>query len=237
MEQYFGLYVMEQPEFWFEREESGPAVMYAPGVALVFRRERGLGFTHAIHFNSDAGNRAIALESAIVWSARFTDPDIDGAQGAWIDDPVYQELVLHEPSGARETGLCALLTGSCFDHHFSAVFSLFRDPETPRSIVLDVDVADRCRGQVEKLAATYFVSQSVSCRDTIHATASSAAWQSVSSRSGRLELIAAPPSTLDLSTSSSPGARVQILAEIDKKTHTQRLRYRWRWASSSDLTR
>jgi hypothetical protein len=129
------------------------------------------------------------------------------------------------------------LTGSCFDHHFSAVFSLFRDPETPRWIVLDADVADRCRRQVEKLAATYFVSQRVTSVDTLHATAWSAAWQSASSRSGRLELIAAPPSTIDLSTSASLGARVQILAKIDKKTHTQRLRYCWRWASSSDLTR
>ena len=48
-----------------------------------------------------------------------------------------------------------LLTGSSFNHHFSAVFSLYRDAEQPDSIVLDVDVADRFRGPVEKLAATY----------------------------------------------------------------------------------
>ena len=67
-----------------------------------------------------------------------------------------------------------LLTGSCFNHHFSAVFSLYRDRETPECIVLDVDIADRCRGPVEKLAATYVVSGRTVCTGGSRSAADSA---------------------------------------------------------------
>ena len=54
-------------------------------------------------------------------------------------------------------GLCLLLTGTFFKHHFSAVVSLGIDPDRPDGLVLDVDVADRCRAPVDSLAATYTV--------------------------------------------------------------------------------
>ena len=73
---------------------------------------------------------------------------------------VYQELVPHELRSDQRRGICALLTGSCFDHHFSAVFSLCRDPDAPER--------DRVRRRRRRslpsvrsrtLAATYVVSR------------------------------------------------------------------------------
>ena len=131
----------------------------------------------------------------------------------------------------------ALLTGSSLNHHFSAVFSLSRDTETPDCIVLDVDVADRCRGPVEKLAATYVVSGSLLSGEPAHISTTSLEWRTEAVHPGRIELIAIPFATVDRSTSPAGDQHVQIQARIDAASHTQRLRYRWRWARSSDLTR
>ena len=49
-----------------------------------------------------------------------------------IVSPVYQELQRHESAGDQTGGVCLLLTGQFFQHHFSAAFSLFRDPDSPR---------------------------------------------------------------------------------------------------------
>ena len=98
--------------------------------------------------------------------------------GRRIGNPVYQELVPHELASDPARGICALLTGSCFDHHFSAVFSLGRDRDAPESVVLEIDVADRCRGPVEKLAATYLVTghSKDAAIETVRASASSLTW-------------------------------------------------------------
>ena len=159
-------------DFWFDHVQPGSLVLHAPGISLVFSRDRGLA--HALWVDSGSAAPAIGLESWLVRSGEFTDQEIEEAQGrrknphpvprperegAIIDNPVYQEIVPHELAHERRTGVCALLTGSCFDHHFSAVFSLYRELKTPQCIVLDVDVADRCRGSIEKLAATYSVSE------------------------------------------------------------------------------
>ena len=57
------------------------------------------------------------------------------------------------------TGCVPLLTGSA-SIIISRPFSAFiATDQTPDFIVLDVDVADRCRAPVESLAATYLVSE------------------------------------------------------------------------------
>ena len=50
----------------------------------------------------------------------------------------------------QDAGRCLLLTGTYFQHHFSAAVTLGIDPERPDSPVLDVDVADRCRAQCRR---------------------------------------------------------------------------------------
>jgi hypothetical protein len=240
---------MQPLDFWFEHVESGDLVMHAPGIALVFSRDRGLA--HALWVDSGSAAPAIGFEFWLVRSGEFADQEIEEAQGRRknphhgprraregpiIDNPVYQEIVPHELADERRAGVCALLTGSCFDHHFSAVFSLYRELKTPQCIVLDVDVADRCRGSVEKLAATYSVSERWGATDTKQDSPSSAAWRDFASNGGLLELVAIPPAIIGEPASSVNG-RVQIQALIDSKTHTQRLCYRWRWTSSSGLTR
>lgn len=83
------------------------------------------------------------------------DPDPVQDDPARVLSPVYQEIRRHD-SGANP-GMCILLTGTFFQHHFSAAVSLGIDPERPDSPVFDVDVADRCRAYVAALAATYTV--------------------------------------------------------------------------------
>jgi hypothetical protein len=209
--------------------------MLARPSAVVFSGKNGLG--HVIYADFGSDSETTARESWLVSSAGPSNGELEPVVASQITDPVYQEIVQHELAEEPGSGLCALLTGSCFNHHFSAVFSLHRDLETPEWTVLEVDIADRCRGPVEKLAATYFVSGEAARTRASRSTNGSVAWEGVDLRRGLLELIAHTPATVEVSRSSSARDRVEIRAKIDPETHTQRLRYRWRWTSSSDLTR
>lgn len=222
-------------EFSFHQGDAGTVVMRAPGIAVAFCAGRGLG--HALYVDSRSGEPAGGPEDWLVRSADSSEEGIQADQGRRIENPVYQELVPHEFHAGSSPGLCALLTGSSLNHHFSAVFSLYRDAETLDCIVLDVDVADRCRGPVEKLAATYLVSGKSLGGEPRQSSPTSLQWQGEAPHSGRIELIAIPLATVDRLMSPSGDVCAQILARIDPESHTQRLRYRWRWASNSVLTR
>jgi hypothetical protein len=226
---------MPPPEFWFDLGDSGGVAMHAPGIAVVFGGEHGIG--HTLCVDSGSGILGSGCQDWLVQSAVFSDKEIQEGQGRRIDNPVFQEVVPHGFSGDTGTGLVALLTGSCLNHHFSAVFSLYREPETAGCIILDVDVADRCRGPVEKLAATYVVGAKSFGAEPRHVSAQSIEWRSEDSHLGRIELVAIPFATVDLRASSSGDMHAQIQAKIDPASHTQRLRYRWRWTRSSELTR
>jgi hypothetical protein len=207
--------------------------MRGPGVALVFKKGRGLAHSLRIEVNLNA--RAPKPLPWIVKSAAVADSE--DLSASRITNFVYQELVPHELPLDQGAGLCALLTGSCFDHHFSAVFSLYRDHDQPDSIVFEVDAADRCRGLVETLSTTYLVSCLAGTIDAKRTTGNSLAWRADDPGGGVLELIAAPPAKLGEPPSPGAGRSIAIHAQIDPHTHTQRLHYRWRWASCSDLTR
>jgi hypothetical protein len=159
------------------------------------------------------------------------DPDHDDPSR--VVSPVYQESHRHE-SGAHP-GLCLLLTGTFFQHHFSAAVTLGIDPERPDSPVLDVDVADRCRGNVAILAATYTVRLDSGALTA--ASSQAITWDAFGPDDIRLELVAIAPSTLALAEAGRNAMRVQVLAAIDPASFTQRLRYCWRWTSNSGLTR
>jgi hypothetical protein len=161
------------------------------------------------------------------------DNDPDHGEAARVVSPVYQEIHRHE-SGANSS-LCLLLTGTFFQHHFSAAITLGIDPQQPDSQILDVDVADRCRTHVATLAATYTVRlDSGALKD---ASPQAITWDAFGSDEHRLELLAIAPSTLALAEAGRNATRVQILAAIESGSFTHRLRYRWRWTSNSGLTR
>ncbi len=151
-------------------------------------------------------------------------------------NPVYQDLVKHELPRQHGDGLCVLLTGSWFQHHFSSVFSLYREQATPTSIILEVDLADRCRAPVEKLAATYSVDHRGAKPERIDTLPGMVAWRGGSLAEGRLELLAEPPAQL-IGPELHPSTLVRVEARIDPHSFTQRLHYRWRWTSCANLTR
>jgi hypothetical protein len=161
------------------------------------------------------------------------DNDPEHGDPARVVSPVYQEIRRHEC--VQDAGRCLLLTGTYFQHHFSAAVTLGIDPERPDSPVLDVDVADRCRARVGALAATYTVRlDSGALKD---ASPQAIIWDVLGPDVGRLELVAIAPGTLALAEAGRNATRVQVLAAIESGSFTHRLRYRWRWTTNSGLTR
>jgi hypothetical protein len=156
-----------------------------------------------------------------------------GEDPARVAHPVYQEVQLHGP--ASGSSLCLLLTGLSFSHHFSAAVTLSRDLGCPGCVLLDFDVADRCRTPVESLAATYLVglgSGSIEAADPDRI-----AWSPGPTAPGRLELLAGPGAALALAEAGRAAMRVQIVASIEPTTFTHRLRYGWRWTNADGMTR
>jgi hypothetical protein len=161
------------------------------------------------------------------------DPNPDHGDPAQVLSPVYQEIRRHD--SVAGPGLCLLLTGTFFQHHFSAAISLGIDPKRPDYPVFDVDIADRCRAHVATLAATYTVRlDSGALKD---ATPQAITWDALGPDDRQLELVAIAPSTLALAEAGRTATRVQILAALNPVSFTHRLRYRWRWTSNSGLTR
>jgi hypothetical protein len=197
------------------------AVLSAPGLSLSFKRS-GDRWCHCLE--STHGKRVLHV-------ARSDDLTV-GENERQIASPVYQEVHRHEL--ADGLGLCLLLTGRLFQHHFSAAVTLRKDPEQPGFLELDFDVADRCRAPIESLAATYLVG--LDSGALIDAVPGRIAWSAVQSGLDRIELCVEPPSSLVLAEAGRQAMRAQVLAAIVPATFTHRLRYRWRWAPSTDRT-
>jgi hypothetical protein len=208
-------------DFYWERSEDR-AVMCGPDLRLAFARTGPL-WTHSLILAGEDG-----LEIA-----RAVEPDPERDDPGRVVSPVYQDLQRHQ--SAHGSGLCLLLTGTLSKHHFSAAISLGHDPDRPGGIVLDVDVADRCRSPVENLAATYTVR--LDSGKLARAGPDAITWDHVGAVLGRLEIEAVAPSTLVLAEAGRSAMRVQVLAAIQPGSFTHRLHYRWRWTSSSGLTR
>ena len=120
--------------------------------------------------------------------------DSDRDDPARVVSPVYQEVQHHKLLDGP--GLCGLLTGQLAQHHFSAAVKLFRDVEQPDRLVVDIDVADRCRAPVESLAATYLVR--LDSGALADASPRMIAWNPAGPSRARLELDVEPPSVLAL---------------------------------------
>jgi hypothetical protein len=152
---------------------------------------------------------------------------------ARVVSPVYQEVQLHGPTAG--SSLCVLLTGLFLKHHFSAAVTLSIDPVESGRVLLDFDVADRCRSAVESLAATYLVG--LDSGALVEADPDRIAWDVEGPAPGRLELVAGPQASLAMAEAGRRATRTQILAAIQPGAFTHRLRYGWRWTSASGLTR
>lgn len=174
----------------------------------------------------------LGFGSATPWASSI-DQAPGGDEPARVRNPVYQEAMPHGPESGASVQV--LLTGRSFDHHFSAAVTLMADPNDPNGLILDVDVADRCRSPIESFSATYLVH--------FHSGALCAAdpecitWNLPGSPRGRLALRAIPPCLLCLAEAGRGATRVQVLAPIVPGTFTHRLRYQWRWTTGAESTR
>lgn len=217
---------MSSPDYpssaFFWEEAPDRTDMCGPGIRAAFTRAGPL-WAHAL----------LVPRTGSLALVQTVDSDPEHGDPSRVVSPVYQEMRGHEC--AADAGLCLLLTGTFFQHHFSAAVTLGIDPERPDSPVLDVDVADRCRTQVAALAATYTVR--LDSGALTDASQQAITWDAFGPDKGRLELVAVAPSTLALAEAGRNATRVQVLAAIDPGSFTHRLRYRWRWTSNSDLTR
>jgi len=226
------------PEFSYQELAADGLVMCAPGLHVAFAHAGGL--VHSLRLPgtpSPEAGEAFRPGQDLVSVAPVVVNDREPADPSRVLNPVYQELVRHELPNDRGPGLCLLLTGSYLEHHFSAVFRLQRDPAMPSRIVLDIDVADRCRAPVKKLAATYQVHDSKGKPLLIDAGAHRIAWRDGRLGSGMLELLVEPLARVAAEEEHSFCTSVQIEAQIDPRTKTQRLHYCWRWTSDVALTR
>ncbi len=210
-----------RPDFaWHESDDR--IVMSAGDFGVIFD-QTGDRWTH----------RLVLDPAALHADARAIESEAERDAPARIPSPVYQEIHRHDLAG--QTGLCCLLTGLMFQHHFSAVVTLLADAEQPETLGLDFDVADRCRTQVETLAATYLVT--VDSGELADADPHRIVWTGGKLGQARLELLAPPPAALALAEAGRQATRVQAVAHIDPATFTYRLLYRWRWTSASSVTR
>jgi hypothetical protein len=201
---------------WTESDDR--AVMSAPGFQVTFVRN-GARWTHRLEL--DGVEVVLAVEN-----------DSDRDDPARVVSPVYQEVQHHRLLDGP--GLCGLLTGQLAQHHFSASVKLFRDVEQPDRLVVDIDVADRCRAPVESLAATYLVR--LDSGALADASPRMIAWNPFDPSRARLELDVESPSVLALAEADRHATSVQALAVIRPGTFTHRLRYRWFWTSVPSLT-
>jgi hypothetical protein len=205
---------------WEEAEDR--VVLSGSGLRLTFARMGG-HWTHLLGL-AEAGGLEIV---------RAVETDPLGDDAARVVSPLYQDLHRHDL--AAGPGLVLLLTGRLDHHHFSAAVSLHRDREAVEGLVLDFDVADRCRAPMESLSATYTVG--LDSGALVDAGPARIAWWPLGPGGGQLELLAEAPGILALAEAGRGATRVQALATIAPGTFTQRLRYHWRWTSPAVLTR
>ncbi len=206
-----------RPEFGWQ-ESDDRIVMSAGDLSVVFDRT-GDRWTHRLELG----------RPVFYGDVRAVESDAERDSPARVMSPVYQEIHRHDLAG--QTGLCCLLTGLMFQHHFSAVVTLRADAAQPGTRLVEFDVADRCRASVETLAATYLLITDSS--ELADADPHRIVWTGGKLGQTRLELLAPPPAALALAEAGRQGTRVQAVARVEPASFTHRLLYRWRWTSVS----
>ncbi|MBV8554656.1 MAG: hypothetical protein JO116_03765 [Planctomycetaceae bacterium] len=189
----------------------------APGLRLTFAT-LGARWTHALTVGGEAGRDLLEVACAV-------ESDPDRGDPARVVSPSYQAVQPQACAG----GVRMLLTGMSVPHHFSAVVTARREGDGPGAgVVIDVDVADRCRAPIAVLAATYLVR--LGSGALLDAGPDRVVWGGGPLDQGRLEFTTeGGPDTVALAEAGRQAARVQALARLQPTTFTQRLRYQWRW--------
>jgi hypothetical protein len=172
-----------------------------------------------------------ALDLSIGGSWRMVAATVESSreptEAERVVSPAYQDVRLE--GGADE--MRALLLGQSGPHHFSAVVAM---KETDHSVLLDVDVADRCRGSIFALAATYRIDLAASELES--AGSEGVIWRPEGSN-GVLVFGQAGqhnhPTRIALAESGRRSALVQAASVLDPDLTTHRLYYSWRWATDS----
>lgn len=197
-----------------ELDGSGDRVaIEGSGLRFTFRR-RGDRWEHALALGEGFGGVASSVEG----DSTRDDP-------ARVVSPAYQDIQRH----ADDPAIVLLLTGQSGPHHYSAVVTARRDGP---SLVVELDVADRCRAAIEVLAATYLVR--LGSNSLVDAGPDRVVWGGDELGQGRLEFAADASDSVALAEAGRCATRVQALARIVPSTHTQRLYYRWRWTPAAN---
>ena len=150
--------------------------------------------------------------------ARAVEGDAGRDDPARVVSPAYQQLHLQQ-DGPRAM---ALLVGQSGPHHFSAAFTV---REEAGAIVVEADVADRCRSGNVVLSCTYVVE--ATSGDLLDADPARASWDLRDI--GRLAFEVVTPGSLALAEGGRRGTQVQAGARIDPDAQTHRCQYLWRW--------
>jgi hypothetical protein len=182
----------------------------ALGLRLEFRWT-GDRWTHSLDVGSDDHYETIVRAFNIA-------PELENP--ASVVSPAFQQV---EFQGERDRR-SALLLGQSGPHHFSAVFQVWeRDNEAG----VDVDLADRCRYDLDRLACTYHVL--LNSGELQSADDRSIAWQSPRFGGGGLVLEALGSTRVALAEGGRAATRVQALGELNRAGATHRCTFRWRW--------
>ncbi len=207
---------MPHPGLQLEEAEDRCSIV-ASGLRLIFAT-LGARWTHALTIGDGAGRDLLEVACA-------AESDPDRSDPARVVSPSYQEV---QPQ-AFDGGVRMLLTGMSVPHHFSAVVTARRNGDGPvAGVVIEVDVADRCRAPIAVLAATYLVR--LGSGTLLDAGPDRVIWGGGPLGQGRLEFTTeGGPDTVALAEAGRQAARVQALARLQPTTFTQRLLYQWRW--------
>jgi hypothetical protein len=194
---------------WYNLDLDGDHLsIEAEGLALRFARTEG-PWTHAIAVATDRDRPAEPVATALVWDAERDDP-------TRVASPVFQELRLKtDPDGNPQ----ALLLGMSGRHHFSGVFTFTRRDD---GVAIDVDVVDRCRGEVLGLASTYTVR--LDSGDLETSDESSISW-SLGPR--RLSFSAGASTRLAMAEAGRRATRVQAVPSTIDASPSRRWQYSW----------
>lgn len=206
--------------------EALQAKPYPHGLSYLETADRrtvlGPGLRLSFSWTGDRWSHALEVGGqAPVEVARSVESDAQRDDPARVVSPAYQEIREHPFA----EGVRVLLTGQATPHHFSAVVTVRREEN---GVMVEFDIADRCREPVAALGSTYLVPLGSS--DLVDGTPGRAAWSGEALGDGRLEFTAEGCGTLSLAEAGRRASRVQALASIDPTVRTHRLLYRWRWS-------
>jgi hypothetical protein len=169
------------------------------------------------HWKHELVSTGDSASLPLVWSV---EGGASAQEPTRVVSPTYQQI---DRAGdvAR-----ALLVGQSGPHHFSASFEV---EEHSGGVSIAVDVADRCLGPVEALAATYQVEASAGQLDFDDGVI-----LELRHPSARLRFQAEPPAQALADEAGMGVVRLQALAGLDPNSRTHRLRYRWIWEHARD---